>query len=525
MSIEELKEKLNNKIFDFVKINEKNQNFIKANDRKILIDGFIDAPTYISASAITAKAINEIDGAEPIVIVNFKKQNNASYIKSYNSFGIINFLNISLFKKNFILLTKALFSAIAMLLKASNKEKLLNYKHNGIKVGDLIYDSHIRFGNNYRNFKIFSIPFFLKSIESFFYYHLYIKFFEKHKISYVILSHRVYTVMGLLARIAAKNKAKVIISRTSSIRLYKNENPDEIFLNEFIPERKTIENIINKKHYLKTDDYLKSRFSGNIKQHDAINAYKNKKNYNKEQLIELYNLNPDWPIVYIMPHAFSDAPHSFNFYCFNDYYEWFIETVKYINNIEGVNWLIKPHPSAHMYGEVGEVEEIIEKNNLNNLHIVPVDMSTSTVYDSASTIVTVCGTIGIEVACIGIKPIIAGESVYSGFGVAHEPKSKEEYFNMLANINKLNKLSENDIIMAKAILFWYHIGAFPDSKIINKNLNVPPTKSEKESLEKKIEAWDEMINSIKKHNYPDDIFYKKVKNLIINDQRCIKSYD
>jgi len=414
--------------------------------------------------------------------------------KIFNSYSIKNYIDIKSHRFNIFIISKALIATLKAYIVFPNLDMFINYKLNDIKIGDLIYDTYIRQNNRYSKVKLWSLSFFKEMLKSHFKFYLFDYFIKKYDFKYIILGHRVYVNGGMLARIGIKYGSRVIISRITSVRCYYDY--DEIFINEFKPSKEIVKIIINKQLYKKTDKILKERFAGNIEQHDIINTYKNKKIYSPEKLFRKLRLNPSYPTVFIMPHAFSDAPNSNEYMLFRDYYQWFIETIKFVNNIRNVNWIVKPHPSSYMYNETGEVEQIVRELKLNNIQLAPSDLSTVSVFDISKTVITVSGTVGIEAACLGIKPIISGRSIYSDFGIACEPGNKSEYFSILKNINSISSLNKKKTIIAKAIFYWRYVGAFPNSTIVPKNSVIPPT-DPKIINEQKIEGYKNIIENLK----------------------------
>ncbi len=513
----------------FVNLNKPCWSNIKDSKNKILIEGFFNLPNYLVGAATIARAINDVKNYEPIVVGSDNLTKNNEIKKFFNSYGINNYIDIKSHKFNIFIVLKAIIATLKVYIVFPNLDMFINYKLNDIKIGDLIYDTHIRQNNRYSKIKLWNLSFFKELIKSHFKFYLYSHFIKKYNFKYIILSHKVYVNGGMLARIGIKYGSRIITSAITSVRCYYDY--DEIFTNDFKPSKEIVTFIINKQLYKKTDELLKARFSGNIKQlswvilpenraYDVINAYKNKKIYSSEELYKKLKLNPSCSTVFIMPHAFSDAPHSNEYMLFRDYYQWFIETIKYVNNIRNINWIVKPHPSSYMYNETGEVEQIIKELKLNNIYLAPSDLSTASVFDISKTVITVSGTVGIEAACLGIKPIIAGKSIYSDFGIAFEPKDKSEYFLTLKNINSITPLSEQKIITAKAIFYWYYVGAFPDSTIVPKNSVVPST-DPKIINEQKIENCKAIIENLRNNNPKNDPYYIYLKKMIKEDKKYL----
>lgn len=486
----------------------------KSNNKYVLIEGYNDTNIHMMLSSTIANAINEIHNYIPIVLMN-KKQKTKEHMNIYNSFSItkICFFNKKKIKITYIL--KSIFDLINIFSFYYKKDKFLKFEKNGILLGDLIYDEYIRHNNNYRNFSILSLNFTKHFLKSMIKYYFTTNLFKQYDIKYVILSHRVYNI-AILHRLALANNAKSVISRITSIRIY--DNITEMMTNEYKPSIETLNSIVKKKLSSHIDLYLKKRFNGEIHQHDVRNAYVNKQGYTKSQLCEALNIHNNYPIVFIMPHAFSDANHSNEFILFDDYYSWFIETLNKIENIENINWIVKPHPSSMMYNEVGEVKALL-KSYSKHIKIVPDDLSTNSIFNIAKTVITISGTIGIEAACMGIKPIIAGDATYRGFGVAIEPNTKNEYFNILENIQNYNystNITEQET--AKAIIYWLHDASFIKSNLYE-NEGFLPGNTDEKNLKQKIYFYEKSIDALKDKNPKEDNFYKSVKKMILNNKK------
>lgn len=509
---------LNKLIDNFAKLNNNMWSEMKNCEQKILVEGFSNIPNYLVAAATIARAINDEKNYEPIVIVNDNLTKNYEAKKIFNSYGIKNYIDIKSHKFNIFIILKAIIATFKVYIVFPNLDMFINYKLNDIKIGDLIYDTYIRQNNLYSKVKLWSLSFFKELLKSHFKFYLYDCFIKKYDFRYIILSHKVYVSGGILARIGIKYGSRVIISRITNVKCYYQY--DEIFNDEFKPSKEIVEIIINKKLYNKTDKILKERFAGNTELHEAINAYKNKKIYSPEELYKKLRLNSSYLTVFILPHVFSDASHSNEYMLFKDYYQWFIETIKYLNNIRNINWIVKPHPSSYMYNETGEVEQIIKELKLDRIHLVPPDLSTASVFDISKTVITVCGTVGIEAACLGIKPIIAGKSIYSDFGIAYEPKNKLEYFSILKNINSISPLNMQEVIIAKAIFYWRYVAAFPNSTIVPKNSVVPSTDL-KIINEQIIEGYKNIIENLKNNDPKNDPYYIKLKKMIKEDKKYL----
>jgi len=204
----------------------------------------------------------------------------------------------------------------------------------------------------------------------------------------------------------------------------------------------------------KIDEYFTVRFSGAIQQHDVVRAFADHKVVcTKTELCEDYGLRPDLPLVFVMAHVFTDAPHAYPPMLYRDYEDWVIRTVLALAKNHSVNFLIKEHPSAQLYGESGILGQMLEKVGWQG-RLLRSDLHTMSVLSAADAIVTCGGTIGIEASCCGIPVVLAARPPYAGKGFTHEPISITEYEDLLAfHIGQLHRLTREQVCRAKQVAY------------------------------------------------------------------------
>lgn len=434
----------------------------------ILVDGFFAerGHNYVLRTGMLAKAIESKTGCTPYVLFDKPAYRSVMSKNIYASFGIDKFMYIRPGLSKMISFLQALWFTFLYYMPLRNPEDLLKIQHNNIAFGDLIYDDIIKQpGNKYTLAKINAIVF-KNLLAAFFYYFTYEKLFKKYRIQYVVCTHLVYVQYGLLARVALRFGANIVETNDLRMNYLKAENyrskliiPTyhsvcKDYFNDFFKVREANEFVVL------AEKNLEQRLSGQIEQFDAKLAYKDKKPLNRQALREILGLaeQEDKPFVVIFSHVFADAPHSCPATLFQDYYDWLNQTIKAIVSIKEVNWLIKPHPSSKLYGEIGVVESLVAQYTEGcepNVFLYPAGFSTSNLDQLATGLVTVTGTAGIEFSCLGLTVILAGKAFYSGYGFTQDPQTKEEYFRLLANIHQLPKMSSSQINKAKSIYGAY----------------------------------------------------------------------
>lgn len=461
---------MNNKkdIDEFVKINSKIWKKTKKGNYKecIFIDGMLAQVENIFKGACMAKVIEDIYKYDSIAILNKYRKDYISIYKSYN----INYkiLSIEIIKNIFYSLAP-FFKALKLLINGINGKELINLKYKGIQVGDIIYDSVIRYNFNIYTIESFNFKNIKESYKIFFTIVkvMYIvefanKEFQIHTPKYYLTTHLAYEY-ELFVRLAIRYKAEVISIPLAAYKVFKIKNKE---LKNFTPcyndefhkiVEKYLSEIKNESEcIIQAEKYLKAKFCGDTKNKYTRFIYKNSKNSSKDKFFNLIKMDSNKKNAVIMCHILSDNVHSSIKMLYKDYYTWIEETLNFVSNITDVNWIIKPHPLKEWYGETKVIEDLVYKYNNNNLYIYPNNLKSEFISEIADVIITVQGTAGIEFSSKGIPVIITGEAFYSKFGFTIEPKTKEEYLELLKSINNINLLSDVQIRKAKMVLYCYN---------------------------------------------------------------------
>lgn len=449
---------------EFCNINSKywEEKKFSENSPTILVEGLFaeSGPNYVVRIGAISKTLEKIKDSNLLVLLRISPEREPYKKQIWQSFKMNNFIsifddvfkNLSYFKKLEIsFLSNALYFWSKILFLLNQREQFLQFSFKGVRLGDILYDDIIK----ETPIGVYTINRITKEHKSFFrklfiYFYVAEFLYEKYKFEYYVTTHIQYIAYGLVARYFAHRGAIIIETTDDMLFIYddyntyprfhsavKNmimENFAEIYNNDTLQEEAKAE--------------LNKRFTGQVEQIDVQMAYVNKQNYSKQLLKEKLGINNDNPIVFVFAHIFADTPQgSSDKMLFVDYYQWLKETIKYIKNIDDVNWVIKPHPSSKAYGEEGAIAELVHKccKPTSSVFLCPDDFSTVSVLDCAKAIVTVQGTVGLEYSCVGIPVVICGSAFYSGFGFTYEPNTKQEYFKQLKNIKDIKSLSENQM--------------------------------------------------------------------------------
>lgn len=175
-------------------------------------------------------------------------------------------------------------------------------------------------------------------------------------------------------------------------------------------------------------------------------------------------LSADRKVAVIFPHILWDGSFFYGEDLFDDYTQWFIETVRAASANPRIQWIIKLHPAhlvkAKQDSDVGTAKgrprelEVIE-NAFGELppHITLIhpenELSTYSLFEIADYTVTVRGTVGIESALFGIPVVTAGTGRYDRRGFTLDSSTREEYLQKLAVLETYPRLSAEQVEAAE----------------------------------------------------------------------------
>ncbi|MCF7800155.1 hypothetical protein K9M16_04110 [Candidatus Babeliales bacterium] len=387
------------------------------------------------------------------------------------------------------------FITVLKLLATNN---ILQLKIEGIKFGDLLYDSYL--GSFYvatiKNVNLNLIKLLHVLINRYFYFKKIIKTINP---SAVLVSHQINLNSGVLFRVALKYKIPTYLrsggNKTVSLKKYSSIHEMYDFQMKPTPfDLNFLQKINPNKIEKEFNSIIKQRMNTSTDK-DAKLAYQKDKKifYNKQQFNIENNLKYNNKNIVVMLHAFNDYPNShFGKMIFKDYYDWFYNTLEFAKQKTDVNWIFKEHPASRYYKTLDICLSDYFKIRYEHIKFFNAESSfnTKSLLHIADAILTVTGTAGIEFASTaGIPCILAGKSFYSELGVTFDLKTKKEYFAFLSKIESIKKLDPKVQYQAKLIfLFVEKYWSIP--------FNWSPHISYEETIEPNLNKhyWQKVIN-------------------------------
>jgi len=461
-----------------------------------------DVTTRLSYAAKIIKDRKNLDS-----LVIFDKKINKECLDIYKLFNIRNiknYFNFLRFHQNLILLIKSLFYFLYYFIKINFKSLnwfVDNFKVNQILVGDLIYDRYIRNGYKYLHPNIYSIKFLKLLFFSIIKINIISQIFKNYHISYCLIGSKSYLSMSaLILRVSKKFGVKTLLIGGGVYKVYKNDYNEE-------PSKNNIEKILNetnkKKLRKESIKYFNNRINGRLSldTNKEIRSWDEKywSKFSKNQVF-LSQLKKERKkfkkIIVFASHSFSENNHYTGSIIFRDYFQQFVETIKFAKKDKNNLWLFKLHPASKTkYNELESSLQVLKKNIAQNILICPLRFNHKLLFKHADLIISSRGTINIEAACYGVPNLITTGAYYDGFGFSKRVKPKKQYCEYLSKRKKYKNLTKDLRQKAKEVLYV-------KKKLTSTNIyNIASRR----------------INSKK-------IYFKKIENLIALGDEKLKSY-
>ena len=520
---------------NFKKFIKNNKHYINYNSNNKFVM-MVDRGKFLSGinNLMVVMALNKIFKLNPLIITDFR---NADFYNFYKSFGIKNFkigFKYSLTFKKINILIKSLYKLVTtiFILKRKNFEWFIeNFEVNKIKIGDLIYDTYIRYNHRYLNPKI-DIEFINLLFKAIFRTYNLSNYTELYPTKFLLVGTPSYCHNdGIALRVALKNNIKVFEAQPHQLIKYNynmvNFGIDNLASNFFKNGKKI--NIKEEKINLflkkKKKGEIGSLYTGSV---IYQRANRNKTKINKKKLFQKLNIknNKFKKIILVAAHAFSDCPHINGFFVFRDYYTQLKETLEFISNTKSLErhlWIIKPHPSAYKFKEQGIAEKLIKKYIRKNIKLCPAKINTKDLIKVSDHVITGRGSIGLETACAGKYSILGGSAAYSKIGFTLDPKNKKQYFEFIKKIDSIKRLKKTQVKKAKETVYILEnkINQIP----IKRSSIVPHDKFSQNVKERKLKKIKlipernlfskEFIEKHKKIGFENDIYYKDLLKKLI----------
>lgn len=327
--------------------------------------------------------------------------------------------------KDILLLQKA----YSIYKNLNSKDDILNIKVDEILIGDLIYDSYLRFKpeasvNIKDKYLCIVIWQALRNID------VAKKYFKRDKPKILLTSYSTYIQHGITVRIALSFGTKVYSfgnfkefgKELTFEDYYHTVNCDDYYDNFSTLKDKTL-------LLKKAETALTKRLHG---YKDLATAYMKKSAYIVDKKLDMPDVK-DKVVVFL--HDFFDSPHIYGDMVFPDFLTW-VETTIEIFEENNIPFILKPHPN-----QIDDSAKVIKrlKKRYPNLQFVSPKITNRQLVDGGIKLgVSVYGTVAHELVYMGVPIVLCGKNPHSSFNFIFEAKSLNEYNNLLQNYLNLS---------------------------------------------------------------------------------------
>ena len=327
--------------------------------------------------------------------------------------------------------------------KIFTKEDILKVNINGILVGDLLYDTFLRYGKTCTadvkspfldNIIIESLNIFFNCEE----------IVSAYTITALVNTYSTYIHHGIMLRICLDRKIPVYTVGSANSLVHRVLKHYPSHSNNHFDFPSLFKNIEGKEAVLaQSKSKLENRFLGKIDDATSFMKQSSYSSYRNEEIVKY-----DWPkTVVVLAHCFFDSPHIYRDLIFPDFYEWMTYTLDTLSKQKDLVVLVKPHPN----GIEGNDQVFVElQAKYRGQNVTFIDKRTSNIQlieSRPKAMITAYGTAGYEFAYHGIPVICIYDNPFTAYHFTSTANSIDEYGQLLRTIDNIKIDERKDEIL------------------------------------------------------------------------------
>jgi len=354
------------------------------------------------------------------------------------------------------------------------RRAILDLRFEGLPVGDLIYDTHLR-QTGKPTIDRLDNRLITHVAEAFIYYKAAQTILGTGIIQAIVTMHMVYYHLGILSRLAMAMGIPVIQSLSVNpfrVKRYSSFLQARDALGQF--ETREFDHVFRHERDIATGfarAYLERRLAGQAElgfKDGFEGAYgSSRRRYAKDELCRSLGWDPAKPIVVLMAHVFHESPHAVGGNLYADYCEWLAETLEVAARNPQINWLLKKHPQQKYFDEaLRKSPDLVPDDETmrrlmapaqgaHHIALCPSDLHTASLIASSHAIVTQHGRAGYEFAACGVPVVTTARAAYGGLGFTVEPCNRDDYIELLETIDRLPPLTEEQRERALTYIYLF----------------------------------------------------------------------
>lgn len=282
---------------------------------------------------------------------------------------------------------------------------------------------------------------------------------ERERYECAVFNHGIYIPHGVIGEVARSRSVRVV----NWVQAYRKQC--FIFSHHDTYHHTMISEPVDRWEKLEIDsatehrflEYLRSRWEGT---NDWIRFHEDALT-DAEEISRKLGFDPATPRVGLLTNVVWDAQLHYPANAFKNMIEWVLETIRYFSARRGLQLIIRVHP-AELTGLIPTRQPIVDEIRREfpvlppNVFVIPPESEIST-YAAMMTCdsVIIYGTkTGVELSCMGIPVIVAGEAWIRGKGITIDAGSVAGYFAILDSLPLGSRLAPEK--RARAARYAYH---------------------------------------------------------------------
>ena len=147
----------------------------------------------------------------------------------------------------------------------------------------------------------------------------------------------------------------------------------------------------------------------------------------------------------------SDFPNSTGKSHFVDHVDFLMKTITIIKNLKNYNWIFRPHPFEHKFGDKTKLSNYYKKILQNGNFLFPPKGNINDVFKYSDCVITPQGSAGFEFTSFKKKVVVSKYCHYSNWNFVRCANSLDEYKKLLTNIEYMDP-PDNDSVN-KALIY------------------------------------------------------------------------
>jgi hypothetical protein len=339
-------------------------------------------------------------------------------------------------------------------------EDLLGLKFESILVGDLIYDTYLRYFHK-PTLSIIDKDVILIIEIALNIYYSFRKLIRIKKIKVLLNVYTAYIHHGIPVRLCLENEIEVFTVGDSNSFLLKKVEKDfpfhQIDYSKFQVMRK-----ISDDNLKLAKEIFTSRFSGKI---DPATSYMRQSAYTlsklSDELKNDFNRNKRNIVIYV--HDFYDSPHLYKKLQFRDFYQFLKLVLCSLTDVLETSVFIKIHPNG-IQGCKEQTIELVKKFNKDYFYILDESVSNLNIVELRPDLIcTASGTVGLEMAYFGIPTVALHDNLYMNFNFVHSCSDLASYFRIVRGEEETN------IDFDKQKIFSFYYQAYLEHALLEEN--------------------------------------------------------